>query len=576
MSDFVGELGFVGLFGVFNHQSLTSNTCTQSQLLSKSRAICLDRVGDVQRSHVHASIHLHTTDSVQVSPSSDAEATSVLNTHGESDQEHHHQHVLSHELVRQPPVRAKEVVLAETMDQVRALLHVKQVGKARDILQKLADSTNRDPRVLRMWGWLEGRNGNLALGRSLFSEAIKSASGADEAAAWSAWAMIEQRAGNLSGARKCFVNGLRADPAHVPIYQSFAIFEGRFGDTRRSRELFSRACKLQPDCTRSLLAWAAFESRELNHATARSLYWSAIKAASPEDVVAKLAYAQFEQKSKKIDLSRAMYREILEQHPKNVKALHSLANLEAHSGDYTLAENLFKKCLKCHEEHDVVGESDGSAKAAVYQAWALMEKRRRRLDKARMLLAKGAEADPTHSYIWQAWGLLEEQTKNYEAARQYFAKGLDTAPDCAPILQVWARMEAKCKQYSKAREFFKRATDVNPSHAQSWQAWGVFESKQNNLELARELFRRTLLADPKNAPAYQAWALLEERENNFELARDLFQKGVDACPDHSPVWQAWALMEARLCKQNPNPDSVILRGPACSLQLPDQSKIDSA
>lgn len=437
-------------------------------------------------------------------------------------------------------------------------------------------------------------HGDETVARSLFTRAVRAATTPfDEAAAWNAWALMEQRKGHIATARKCFVNGLRVNRTHAPLCQAFAVFEAKYGLKRRARELFALASELNqrsPSAVRTWIAWANFEAGEEQHAKARLLFRNALQCAEESCSVslsntcttatttdhnctgneianAILSFARFEERRKQLRAARDLYRDGLARlsslgsmqaktngkyaHPQCAKLLHAWGTLESHAGNYPRARDLFLSTLSCP------GVSGASA-APTYQAWALCEKRAGNISEARRLFGRGADADPGHAYIWQAWGVMEHRLRNHDDARSHFRKGVEADPRSAPTWNAWARLESDCGNHDEAAAKYERATKADPSHTQSWQAWAVMEGKLGHVDHARQLFKEAVAAEPACAPAWNAWARMEEKCGNIEVARQLFQKGVDADPSHAAVWQAWSQMEARLGNWTRG-------GPACSL-----------
>lgn len=445
----------------------------------------------------------------------------------------------------------------DVLSDVRALLNAQDYEGARAAFAALAKETSDRSDVLRSWAFMEAGHGDEAVARSLFARAVRAADSPPvEAAAWNAWALTEQRKGRISTARKCFVNGLRADPSHAPLCQAFAMFEAKYGLKRRARELFSRGAGLNRSSPRTWIAWANFEAAEDNPSKARLLFRNAVESAIDDDgVAAVLAFARFEERRKQFGRARELYRDGTIRFGRQcAKLLHAWGNMESHAGKHARARELFLATLACP------GLS-GSAAAPTYQAWALAEKRAGNVASARKLFARGANADPKHAYVWQAWGIMEHKLRNHMAARDHFRKGTEADPENAPTWNAWGCMEAELGNYDVARKLYSRATQADERHAQSWQAWAVMEGKLGNLDNARNLFKKAVGSDPTCAPAWQAWACMEEHAGNVEVARELFQKGVDVDPAHIAVWQAWSQMEDRVGAWD--------MGPACSLPSPD-------
>lgn len=462
--------------------------------------------------------------------------------------------VQSEKSMHQTSNPTEQYVPLSLTDAARALV---QGGQYPEALRAFAEAdkaaSSPDSELLRSWACIEGSYGDPRVAKDLFVRAVKAASlSHQEAAAWNAWALMEQRMGNFGKARKCFANGLKVDPAHVPLLQAFAIFEARFGSKDRARQCFAKAAEIS-EGHRAWLAWASFEDSEGHIGRARLLFKTATEKAQLNQAGpgAALAFARFEQQHKNMDKSRDIYRQLVIEYQKACgKVLHAWGTAESRAGDYLRSRQLFRASLLCD---DMVG----SNAAPAFQAWALAEKKAGNMEGARKLFKRGSEVDPKHAYVWQAWGILEQHCGRLDVARSIFERGLDASPRSAPTMNAWARLEASEGNIEKARELYRQATIADPNHVQSWQAWAVLEGRAGKLDAARMLFRTILDRNPLSAQAWQAWACLEHNAGNVETARSLFQRGVNADPNHSALWHAWSDMEAKLGEWK--------QGPACTL-----------
>lgn len=192
----------------------------------------------------------------------------------------------------------------------------------------------------------------------------------------------------------------------------------------------------------------------------------------------------------------------------------------------------------------------GSSSHALWQAWALMEKRQGDASVVRSLFRRGLAVSPRSRYTFLAWALWEKEQGEIEEARQLFRQGSQLNPRDAAILQAWAIMEQEQGNTQEARRLFKLGTLADPSHLYVWQAWGVMESRLGELDTARGLFQQGVWSAPPRdkdvSLIFQAWAVLEVGDQNYSMARQLFKCAVKANPQSEPSWLAWADMEDSL------------------------------
>ncbi|KAI0562443.1 TPR repeat containing protein [Gracilaria domingensis] len=126
------------------------------------------------------------------------------------------------------PVRAPAQRLA------LALLSERRYEAARSAFWSLVDA-DVSSEVLRSWDCLDGCHSDEHSARELFTRALRTApESSTEAAAWNTWALMEQRRGHISAAKKCFLNGLQIDPSRAPLIQAFALFEAKYSNKRKA------------------------------------------------------------------------------------------------------------------------------------------------------------------------------------------------------------------------------------------------------------------------------------------------------------------------------------------------------
>ena len=297
------------------------------------------------------------------------------------------------------------------------------------------------------WAVLEERQGQLPRARALFDAAT--AADKRHAAAWHGWGMLEKRAGNFQRARDLFVRGLRLVPDSMPkefLYQSLGVMAAERGRTDEAREHFAAGAKT-PAGRKSAALWQA--------------------------------WALAEQASGATDAARSLLQRALGCSPKNRFTWLAWATLEAQAGFTSRARALFRQ-----------GAALNPRDAAILQAWARLEAASGRLGAARALFERAVRAQPEHQPVWQAWGCAEEVAGHPEAARLLFQRGVLAAPQ--------SRDAAKC-----------------------YQAWGVLEDRAGNATLARRLFKAALQKDPASTASWQAWAQMEERMGAISRAAEL-------------------------------------------------------
>jgi tetratricopeptide (TPR) repeat protein len=467
-----------------------------------------------------------------------------------------------------------------------------------------------NPYVCQAWGLLEQRGGNTEAARSLFRRSVSLSPHPEVCAAW---AVLEAREGNVRRSRELFECGLKAcksseTPSAAAIYRSWAEIEERVGDLVGARELLSKAVTSQPRVAEAYVALARLEARRGYRTRALELMQTAAGLSKKPPALVFNAWAQVEWTScGRIEAAREILERGHSLHPMDPALLQTLGTLEERCGNVARAKELFAASIRIRPTAPafvawaLVEEKEGNKvetvnlfeqalltdalHGAAYNAYGMMEARRGELDRARAVYERGlkvyASASVWHGYgqlelklgrnpdrarelfqcgvaqtredtafIWHSWGMLELSRRSPLEARRVFLDALKRYPRNSRVLVGAALAHAAAytnapSDEHAARDYFKRAVAADPAHAHAWQTWGVFELRRGRRDAADALFRRGLRLCPTHGALWQAWGVLETANGNFERARQLFARGAAACPSHVHLYQAWACMEVR-------------------------------
>ena len=104
---------------------------------------------------------------------------------------------------------------------------------------------------MQAWAILEEKLGHLSEARKLFDAAT--AADIRHAAAWHGWAVLELRQGNTRKARELLSKGLKYCGGNEYLYQTSALIEYRAGKVELARALFSQAIYYNPNSCASWL-----------------------------------------------------------------------------------------------------------------------------------------------------------------------------------------------------------------------------------------------------------------------------------------------------------------------------------
>ena len=319
--------------------------------------------------------------------------------------------------------------------------------------------------------------------RAVLEEGCRATNG-ENAFLWQAWAVLEQRQGNLRRARELFDAATVADKAHAAAWHGWGMLELRQGNYQRARDLLTKGLRLVPDgrpgkefLFQSLGVMAADRGRSEE---ARKHFRDGVKTPLGRASGALWqAWALMEQRLGDVEEARRLFALGLQATPKNRYLWLAWAQLEAEAGAAAKARELF-----------AAGAALNGRDAPLLQAWAVMEAGQGSLGAARALFARAARADASHQPVWQAWGVMEFRAGNADSARTLFQRGVWADPrslDAARLFQAWAVLEERAGAVPVARALFKCAVKVNPASVPAWQSWAAMEERQGALQRAQEL-----------------------------------------------------------------------------------------
>eukprot|EP00871_Galdieria_phlegrea_P002478 jgi/Galph1/3230/GphlegSOOS_G1919.1 len=257
--------------------------------------------------------------------------------------------------------------------------------------------------------------------------------------------LIEQRIGNIEGARNAFKTGLEKDPTHLPLYSAWARMEFYQNRYEEARSIFQKGLSVDPQNARFYLAWAQIELRAKNYEEAIRLVCLA-EPLDPKNVYLWQTFAQIATAQKRVEEARRYYTKALELEPNNVVVLESLAKLEAREGNVEEARQILSKAIQLEEKD-----------TRIYACWAAIESEIDNVDFAVELLQKALRINSSDSYLWLQYAQIERKRRNIPRARALFKRGADTNPLDWVLWEEWSHMEASEGNKQEADHLAKRS-----------------------------------------------------------------------------------------------------------------------
>lgn len=123
------------------------------------------------------------------------------------------------------------------------------IDAARKLLRRGTEVNKRHAPVWQAWGVLETRHGTADTARDIFQQGIWACAqlsggqsgGCRCARLWQAWGVLEARENDPAAARRCFSRALDADGRNVAAFTAWALMEEKLGNLQDARAIFERA-----------------------------------------------------------------------------------------------------------------------------------------------------------------------------------------------------------------------------------------------------------------------------------------------------------------------------------------------
>lgn len=234
---------------------------------------------------------------------------------------------------------------------------------------------------------------------------------------WQAWALYEEKCGDVDRARELFQTALDLEPNNPYVCHASGLMERKLGNAQQAQELWERA--LESKSTAALvcsLGELLISKQKYNGA--RELYLQhLLKLESErERTEVYLAAAWLEEKyAKNVDRAEELIRLALLQSPGESRAHVALARLEGRRNDdhkgarEATVRRLANACISMEHENNDAKVTDGR----LYNAWAHLEVTSRRLPAARKILLKGMEKFPKDQSVSSVYMVLHTMCTVY-------------------------------------------------------------------------------------------------------------------------------------------------------------------
>lgn len=254
---------------------------------------------------------------------------------------------------------------------------------------------------------------------------------------WQAWALYEERCGNVERARELFQKALSLEPNNPYVCHASGLMERKLGNVELAKELWERALEQKSTAALVCSLGEVLISKQ-QYDEARELYLQHLLTLESERERSEvyLAAAWLEEKyAHDVDRAEELIRLALLNSPGESRAHVALARLEgrrnnADAKDATV-RRLANACISMEHENSAKAR-DGR----LYNAWARLEVSSRRLPAARKILQKGVEKFPEDQSVSLLACLMI--CRDYCGTEDLMAFAIKLC-SCIKLLERWKR-----------------------------------------------------------------------------------------------------------------------------------------
>ncbi|MEL6929364.1 MAG: tetratricopeptide repeat protein, partial [Cyanobacteria bacterium J06600_6] len=254
-----------------------------------------------------------------------------------------------------------------------------------------------------------------------------------------------------------------------------------------------------------------------------------------------LQLAMQHQKDNSFAQAEKIYRQILQEQPKQPDALYGLSILARSAGQDRDAEKFLENALQSRPEFFQAWLSIGN----LYQA-------QDRLDDAEIAYQQAIELKPDIFVTYNNLGYVLEQQGQQERAITCYQKAIEIQPNCLEANVslgniLFARGQLSPEQQIRyailnndlgfncqsknnldtAIVYYRQAIALQPDLASAHYNLGTIWQVQEQPDLAVASYKRALSFQPESAGIHYAIANILQRQDKYELASDSYQKAME-------------------------------------------------
>jgi len=214
------------------------------------------------------------------------------------------------------------------------------------------------------------------------------------------------------------------------------------------------------------------------------------------------------------DLQRSaeFYRELLQENPKDAKALLMLAELSMNAEDYEGAEKLFQRA-----------EEAGVPSGPLRFDRAVLVYLKGQTEEALNGLKELLKQDKENVRAWALLAMLTSDGRDpatYEKSLKTLKNLQGSSPDIRLML---AELHMNRKEWSEARDELEQVTRMNPRQIRAWEMLVAVDFQERKREIAEDHVRVLLTLDPENFTGNLMLGSFQYARGQYSLAESSYR-----------------------------------------------------
>ncbi|MEH2057468.1 MAG: tetratricopeptide repeat protein [Nostoc sp.] len=251
------------------------------------------------------------------------------------------------------------------------------------------------------------------------------------------------------------------------------------------------------------------------------------------------------QRAKRFTQAEEVYRQIIDENPKQSEALYGLGMLAQQQEKYQNAEQFFQAALQLEPEA-----------AAIHNSLGFTLQQQGKLDEAIACYEKALEILPDwievqininntlhiqeklspeeqvrYADLNQQFALGRHQAGDFKFAELYYRQAIALQPDLVEAHNNLGEVLQKQGRLNDALKCYQQAIKINPDYAYAYHNLGYFFQEKGKFEQAIVAYEKALSIQPDLVITHNNLGNLLKAQNRFDAAIESYQQAIKIRPD---------------------------------------------